>query len=231
MRIIIDNINHKFDFDKRKINRLVIENPSEWRNVLLRFKRQMTSGEEYAALFDGLKELSVSKYVEVIYSPIDFGSNQVRLLNKLYKSLAEDCVTGEKLLETMSIKAKVSEFVGNAIFDKEISLTYNDDFDIMGLFKLTGVKIDEDDSDLISKILDYMLAVQDLDGNKIFIVAGLSDFLTYEDKSLFYETVISKEIKLLLIDRNLYESHRLENIVIIDKDLCEIMGDSAENFC
>ena len=222
MIMLIKNINHRFDFKDSTINRLVIENSAEWRNILTKLQRQILFGEEFLMLFDDLKELNVPKNVEVIYSPIDFSPNQTRFLSKLYKDLAEDCVQGEKMLETMEIKGKIAEFVGNLIFDKEMSLMQSEDFDVIGLFKLTGVKFEDRDGDMLSKILDFMLAVQELEGDKIFIFVGLSDFISIDEKDVFYDTIISKKIKLLLLDRNVYGKHQSEKLIIIDHDLCEI---------
>jgi len=220
--MLMKNIDQQFDFDKNRINRLVIENPVEWRGFLLRLQRQISNSEEFIMIFENLKEQSFAKCVDVIYSPMNLSSNQTRLLNKLYKALAEDCSKGEKVLETLESKSNIVSFVSNLIFDKEISLTLNDDFDLTGLFKLVGVKFEDTDNDIMSNLLDYMIATRELEGDKIFIFIGLSDFLSTYDKDVFYESIISKEFKILLIDRNIYEKHRYENVVVIDEDLCEI---------
>ncbi|MCL2079349.1 MAG: type II-A CRISPR-associated protein Csn2 [Oscillospiraceae bacterium] len=222
MRLIIPDIDKYFDFDNQVVNRLVIESPFLWRKVLQSFRNQFERGFEYARAYDGTTELNFTANAEIIYSPIDINANRSRLLTKLYKALTVDGISGEQLEKTYSLKRDIRNYFEQFLCDYDFDLVYNDDFDMTSLFKVIGIRFNEASNDVLNNLLEYMLCVQTFDGDKVFILIGLSDYMSSTEKEKFHETVLAKEVKLFLLDRALYERSRLEKIVVIDDDLCEI---------
>ena len=222
MRLIFPDLSTYFEFDNYLINRLIIESPAEWRNVLQSLHDHAEKGIEYVKIFNNIKEISFASNAEIIFSPIDISANQTKIINKLYKELSAESMNEALAAGTYSIKRDLYNYMEQLIFNKDIDLICNDDFDIAGLLKLMGVCFDETASNPLEKLLNYMLNIHALIGDILFILISFSDYLVSEEKTEFYETVLAKGIKVLIIDRYPFERNEFEKIVIVDKDLCEI---------
>lgn len=71
-------------------------------------------------------------------------------------------------------------------------------------------------------VLDYMELVREFGRDKLFIFVNMRSFYSQNYMELFSETVIKKELKVLLVDNFAYQLIKNEKRVVIDNDLCEI---------
>ena len=94
--------------------------------------------------------------------------------------------------------------------------------DIPGLLKLYGVKLDETDTDLLTRLTDYIKLSHRILGVVLFIFVGIKSYLSNDQlRHLYHEMQNEKAIFLdfesRYIDKIAEESHTL-----IDKDWCFI---------
>ncbi|WKZ29814.1 MAG: type II-A CRISPR-associated protein Csn2 [Candidatus Dojkabacteria bacterium] len=222
MKLLLPQINNSFDFAQNKVNRLVIENSSEFARVIQKFKNQVDFGESYASLFDDIVEQNFTKLVEIIYSPIEFNINTPLLLNSLHKNLSMETSNEQSFLKTVELKRHIVNYIQDLLYNKDADLLYDDDPDISKVFKMLGVRYNDVYETIVEKLFKFLVASQELGSKEIFLFVNLSDYLSSEEKTTFYKTVLAKNIKIFLIDRNFYERNSLENLTLIDKDLCEL---------
>jgi CRISPR type II-A-associated protein Csn2 len=107
--------------------------------------------------------------------------------------------------------------------ESDCQIDYDGGEDLSALFKAFGVKITEDDDSLLGKLVTYINIFSSLIKVKNFFFVNLKCFLDEDELAKLYYEAQLNEVNLFLLE-NLEKSH-LENerIVVIDKDLCEII--------
>ena len=71
-------------------------------------------------------------------------------------------------------------------------------------------------------LIDYFINVINLEGDKMFVILNLCDYITDGEYKEFKKTVIGHKIRILLLTCRHNVIAEDENVVIIDEDLCVI---------
>ena len=94
--------------------------------------------------------------------------------------------------------------------------------DIGGILKAFNVRCNDENLTLSEKIIEYMSAVNELKGQRIFFLVNLRSYLTDKQIEELYKTIVLKKITVISIENIEHERVNNEKIVIIDKDMCII---------
>ena len=84
------------------------------------------------------------------------------------------------------------------------------------------VHIDNEDTDLQSRILNYIKLTHRLLNIELFVFVNLKTFISIEILAELYQTLCYKKINLLLIERQDYGLIENEHRIIIDQSACVI---------
>ena len=95
--------------------------------------------------------------------------------------------------------------------------------DLQTVFKSTGLKLVYDDTDLVTRFVDYLCISHRLMNIELFITFGIRDFFTTDELRLIYKTLSQKKIHMLMFENSMKsEIIEGEDVLIIDSDFCEI---------
>ena len=203
------------------VETLVIENRNFFYELVSDIQEQINGNDGQTTLYDGVKILELAKYAEIIDSYIGFSLNRKTLLTKITSELERKAMSESVYLETHDLLMKTSNYLEELFSDFSCNLEY-EKLSIGSILKAVGIHICEDYAEPLEKIIDYMELVREFDRDRLFIFINLRSYFSAEKLELFFETVLSHEYKILLIDGFADKILRNEHRLIIDEDLCEI---------
>lgn len=102
------------------------------------------------------KEISLAKCATIIFNPLDISINDKKVVAKIYTELQQVSVNEEYYIKTKKIITQLQQYLVDLEFNCDLNLHINEDIDIQGLFKLFGIKIDEDTLDFTERFLQYI---------------------------------------------------------------------------
>lgn len=211
------------DFTDQQINTLVLENSGLMRDIVENMVSQVSGKEGKFVLSNGLKELSLEKNAAIVIDFFSMSLNDRKVLTKLYDRLAELSVNEDFYLKTNEIRTRLEEYISDLLFESDLAVTYDGDFKVQDLFKLLGVKFEENTNGLLEKILAYIELCSGFLGLKLIVFVNLGSYLLREELEKLYEQVKYYGINLLLIEHSLTRDFLpQERVFVVDKDLCEI---------
>lgn len=222
MKIVLPGISTVFSTEIEKVNTIVIENQSLFSKICLDIYNQAMLGME------GLTVVSVdnipvdmSKCVELISQFIPFELNKKGLLNKLVSRMEKVAVDPDYYEQTMIEMADIEKYIwsiqenmpGNIALTK---LTFGN------ILKSIGLEFEDVYDSLGEKLIDYMELVREYDRDKLFILVNLRSYVPEGEMLEFLDTVLRKNLNVLLIDNYGYKVLQYEKRCIVDSDCCEI---------
>ena len=91
------------------------------------------------------------------------------------------------------------------------------------MLKIAEIRFEDTQETLVEKIIDYMKVSQELLGIRCFVFVHLLSYLTEYETEKFYEYVYYQKMNVLLLENRQPDIiNRFSNVIIIDKDTCEI---------
>lgn len=206
---------------------LIVENPSEFFNVVTDLNRQFEGNQGTFVFSSGEEVINVAKYGAMVCDLFHFELNDKSITSLLYKRL-ESIVFCEKLVEFNALSTKVMRFLADISCDFPFSLEYKE-AQPTDYFKVAGLKLENDYESLEEKIICYINAMIELKKCDFFIFVNLKSVLNDEKLLQIYEHCRLEQVGLLLIESQ--KSRPLlsvEKAVIITEDLCEILENYEE---
>jgi len=215
-------MNAVLDTDSDKINCLIIENQRFLCTILEDLYGQLHGMEGKAVISKNEKILSVDKHVELLLQFISFDLNKKSLLTRISAELERNAVTGDTYARTLELMSELEAYLTDLAFDYRCDLSFPK-INIGAILKAVGVEVNSNYSSLGEKIIDYMELVTEFEREKLFILVNLRSFVSDTEIRLFYETVLSHQYHVLMIESSEHAKIALEKRFIIDSDLCEIV--------
>jgi CRISPR-associated protein Csn2 len=222
MKLAYPELENVILFEENRVPVLSIENQSFFRKIVGGFYEQIKTGRGIFVLSEDDRLIELNKTCEMILSPFTIAIEDSRIMKRIYKRL-EEIALEEEFVETRELTGQIAKYMYRLTDYLECDLAINDDVELQTLFKAMGIKPLYDDSDMMSKLIDYITLLSTTLGIKLIVFVNLRLYLTIDELRLFYDTVLRKKIKLLLLENRIYgEIINCEDVLTIDSDLCEI---------
>lgn len=183
---------------------------------------QINKGYGQFVLSDSEKDIPLSKSTDIILNPFAISPNDKRILTKLYSDL-ENVALGENMYaETVKISNSVYKYLSDIEFNSDYTLSFDNDMNIQGLFKIMNVHYEEPNESFLERLSHYIRIIASVLKVKFIILVNIRSFLTDEETGILIEECSMQDIQIMLIEST--ERKRLTNTkrYIIDKDQCEI---------
>lgn len=170
------------------------------------------------------REISLKNEVDIISDIYTVDPNNRRIQKEILNKMLE---TSNILFdETNEIQNKLNEYFDylyeNGVFD--LNRSYN--IEIPDLLKIAGFYIDYEPGNTLDRLITYISSMKEYLNIELFILINLFSHINEEERRLFSETMISKDIEVLCIESTYFNGNKSEyeneEIYILDKDYCEI---------
>lgn len=223
MKLVHPDLENKIVFEENNINIVTIENKPFFSSLIQELRQQCLGGEGNFVLSDNDKELDITKAGMLIIDPFSIDINSKNIVSKIFSKLKTLTVDEEYYLETNKLKTALYSYLDSLLFDCDIPLTYQDDFDFSVLFKMMNVQVEYSGNTMLDKLIDYVSITAELLNIKLFFFVNLKQFLSYEELAALYRFISYTKIDAVLFEGSFIENkHECEKHYIIDNDLCEI---------
>lgn len=151
---------------------------------------------------------------------IDFNSKALQsvLIKKIAKSLDGSEFQIDEIYE------KAYQILIKCLLDLDIAVDINPNLDKTTFVKMFSPLIQSDFDNMLEKLVLFINVLVELIDLKCFVILNLHEYLSKEDCELFYEHCRSREVAVLTLQTRQKYSFNDEQLIIIDKDLCEIFA-------
>lgn len=223
MMLIHPGIGKQFIIEEGYVNVLYIENEKFICDIISELILQVSGGEGRFILSDKLKELEISKNMDVIIDFFNLNINQKKIINKLYLILKDIAVGNDYYIKTNKVINDISELISDISYEINVPISYNFEVELLDLFKISGIKIEEDGDSLLENLLHYIYIMKELCKINCFVFVNLKQFLNMDDVEKLYNYIEYNKINIILIEGKIrIRENKRESIYIMDKDMCEI---------
>lgn len=216
MKLNSVDLSESIEIMNGQITNLVIENKKEYRKYLTEFSG-LDNFAENIIFMDGTNRID-TKHIEFIVNPVNISLNNKNLIKCIEKILLENVL--DNYSKWIEIKGDIEHYLSGI----EKFVGYNllkDDLSPEKIIKIVNYKIEEDlGKDPEDNLLEYMDLVSNLLGTKLFIFNDFLDMFDEEEIVNLKRTFELNEYTVLLLSTKKYIN--IDNVFIIDKDLCLI---------
>lgn len=218
MKLVYSEMFPPFQLECDKVNLIAIESGSLYYKMVSEFAEQCGGHDGGFVLSEGNELMNISRYADIMTSFIPFEVNTKRLLTKLYAKLELLC-EGELYEKTLRVRYDVAEYLTNASGLVDSDIEFESQIDLKALFRCFELKFSSNGS-LADNVISYMLNSSELDGKKLFVTAGLLNFLSSGEAELFMQTATDHKLTLLMFENREPSCGGLINRMTIDEDYC-----------
>ena len=219
MKLVYSELFSPFTLECDRVNLISIEQGSLYYKLMNEFSAQCGGHDGGFVLSENNKVLNISKSAELITGYIPFDSNPKRLITRLYSKLESLCI-GELYDRTIKLRSEISEYMSMASSMIESDTEFNDQVDLSVLFKCLELKFSCQSDRLSDKLINFIINSYELDNRRLFVTVGLLDFMSREEAELFFRTITSHKLTLLMFENFSDFSGELINRMTIDNDYC-----------
>lgn len=221
MRLLIKQLDLTVELSDMIPTVLVIEDSCVFSEVCCDIWKQYNGDVGRIILSNEETELKISKNAEVIFNPFSINFNDKKILSRIYKEL-DDISKEVYYEEKCTLLSGLVSYLDKLSYEVQYPLTYTDELNNEGLFKLFGVMIDDDSTGTLDRICNYMKLLNRISRINVMITIGLKSYLSpkeFNDLSL----MLSLEKVYLLDMENSYNcKYANEQTIIIDESKCII---------
>ena len=204
------------------IGELVIEAPTLFREVS-RDLNEETSDGVGLNFIEGTKTLNFSNEIEAVFNPTKLSFNNRKATSTLLKLLVKTSNSEEFYLETNKFKTKIIKYLGELIDTEGFGFeVVADDFTLDQIAKAVNLHVVGDEDDYIELLTDYMEAMTELAGIKLFVFVNLRSYIAEKETEQLIKNVLNHQFNILFIENQARAKFPEFNRIMVDKDFCEI---------
>lgn len=225
MRAAFSFLSEPIYFGENPIQLLVLENKKLFRQVCDAFQHE--TEEAYFVFSKDYKPFSFAKKGMFLPDPLRLPLQDKKLLTKTNAEL--ESIANEKMYqELLELQAHLMAFAERLSAETEFTFSFSDEISAASWLKLLAFtpRYEEQEGELENLLLFLQLCQKYL-GIQCFVLTNLYVYFAPEELATFLESAALHQIPLLLLESSVPASVSVEQISIIDKDLCEIVDKSV----
>lgn len=226
MRIAHIDYNFIYELSENDRGILIIEDARTFRMIINQLKRSLVDREEIFIFSDNNKIVRAWEKIDLVTNPIDIVINSRKLVNKLYDKINEEINMSDLLIDNNLVCQNIEKLFLRMSDVFELELSYKEKIEANDILKMLDIKVTEEYSDEIEKVVEYMHANRLLLGIEYFIFVNLNTFFNSYEIEKIYEFAEYNKINIFLVESIQPDSiEKYTQVKIIDKDNCEISLD------
>lgn len=221
MRLVCSEYGIEIELQENQTGVLLVENSRVFQRMIYDLINQDRVTTGMFVLSEKDKICNLSKEAEIIINPFSLDCNEKRVQQKLFQEILEKAL-GDNLQETTELNRMIVSYLESITLSMPYNITFELEENIQGLLKIYGVAIEQNEENLLEKIINYLCVLSRLCKIKYFFFVNLKTFLETEELEKLYEFAAYEKMHFILLENK--ESGQLsdEKWCILDKDLCII---------
>ena len=171
-------------------------------------------------LTDKMYSIRFEKEVSVIFNPFSLDVNEKRIISKLHSEMA-NIANQEWYIKIQEINAKIIGLIDDVSIRIPYPIDYVYEMDFLQILKAYTVRIDNQETELVNRIVNYVKLTHQILGIKVFVFVHFKDYFTIDEMEQMEETLMYEGVVVLLIESSIENISKLKWWVI-DNDNCLI---------
>ena len=222
MKLVWQTMGISIELKENIVTNIIVESPSMMSKLVKDTMFQCDGQEGKWLLFINNELEKLHKYCDIIMNPFSIDFNNKKIISRLYQQLKE---IGDDFIEQQTvINSSVIQFLEMLLERIPYSnLTYKIDFDLEQLFKLYGVKIENETETVLDGLIEYIKILSQMMFVPILFLVNIRSYLSKEEVLELYKMARYHKVHLVLLESIEREIIDFEQLFIIDKDLCLIV--------
>lgn len=209
-------------FTDEYVNVLQADDPRAFRSFYDDIKNSLSGESDAFIMSDKDETVNLSK-VAIMIDPININTADKKINTKLIAQLAD--VAQEKFAkESAYINDGVNKLLCDLQTESSVEIDWDCEFPIVALLKAFGVSFKCDHASHAERLFAFLTAMIELCSIKCVFFVNLKSCMTQEELSEIYKFLRYNKIFALTLETSSRDKLEEEFRVIIDKDLCEIVG-------
>ena len=150
-------------------------------------------------------------------------SFSIPTLKKLYEDLSS---YSNNFLQdyVVTLKKDILDFLKKLSTEYDFDFSFDDDTDLVDIFKAHNFKPNVDSDDLLTWLLDFIVLTNKYCSFEAYVLLNFHCYFDEEEIEKIYDALKYQGIEILIIEsQNSFHSLPQENLYILDKDMCEIV--------
>lgn len=214
-------LSHPFDFQDKGVKILKIENQDLFRKTLLQLYHN--NEDQWFIVSENFKPMDYSKNVRIVDDILNFTMNDKKLLSKLNQDL-EEYVNSYYYEKLQSIREELFVLCKKLSCSFDFNVEYNDTVETSAIIKLMNFRPRDDSENILERFARYLILLNKYIGVKLFITVNLYLYFSQREINMLFETLAYNHINLLDLEgESQVVTDKHSELIIIDKDLCEII--------
>lgn len=221
MKLVHPDWEQSVEFKENRVNVICIENQQYFTSIIVELKNQIENGNGKFILSDNNKAMEIKNNSGILFSPFLIDLLNKRLLTAVFKEMREVAMN-EEIIASNQIKSEIISYMLKVSDYLDYDVVIPDDFDVIDLFKSTGITLNADKQDIISTILDYVILCHRILKWNIVFAINLKSYFDLDQLKLLYENILQHKIHMVILENSNPYIISGEKLITIDNDLCEI---------
>lgn len=222
MKLVHPDIQFQIEFKENRIPVCIVESPICWRKLQKELFVQYRGGDGRWVLSHDDREIKISKSVEMILNPLQLEENQKRIMTGFLQSLGKRAANENYWKKGQELNTEIQKFFGELEVEYSFGYHINPEIDFVALAKAMGIRIDSEFESDLERLLQYCLLTKEIFNPQLFIFWNLHHYYTKQELQLFYQEIMVRKWKILLMETSVGDRLSEEKYYIIDRDFCEI---------
>ena len=221
MRLVNVEYGIRLDLLENITQVLYVESSVAFRKITEALWNQEEGRDGSWMLSEDDKTLSIMKKLNIILNPFSIDCNNRKIINCIYSQLSS-MATEESMAETAELNGKIISYLESLLQKLSYNLIMKLELDLPSLLKIYDVKVNQEEVELLERLINYINAMHSICGYCIFVFVGIKQYLSEDELRKLYEYAFYNKIYLVLIESLYREALQNEKTIILDKDLCFI---------
>ena len=212
---------------EEKFNTLVVENKVLFRRIIKSINDQILGDEGDDISSKDYTPIDFYGNVELILNPFNLDCNSKKTQSKISSELKKIIHNSSYENRINIITTEFNKIASDLVQEFSFPSITNNEIESSNILKLLSFQIEPRD-ELLSVIIDYCNTKILSEGIKVFVFVNLKTFLSIIEFETLLNQFIYDKIPAIFIESSIKneELTSLENVFIIDEELCEIYSDN-----
>lgn len=208
------------EFKENTFTGLAVESRQCWRELLQDLCTQAEGGTGRSVLSKNNVPVNAAKAMELVLQPFPFDINRKSLVTKISAVMEKKGAQQEHFAATQALLAAAESHLFTLAEDLPAEIVF-EKLSLGALIKVAGPAVQPASGDPLEVLLDFMALVTALEGEKLFVFAGMRACFETEELVPFIQTALAHKYRMLWIDPFAAPVLKGEQRLTIDADRCE----------
>ena len=221
MRLAHFDLSAPIHWKENKIPVVVVESPALYRQWVFELKDQAEGGQGPFVLSKNFEPLDCASCLKVIWNYHSLNMEERGIQNQ-FQNYLNQIVASELAQESMGLVQQINQFAAAISIASEYPISFELENPVGQLLKALKIKPALDAENPMERLMQYLEICSGLKADQCFVLISAHAFFTKQELKMLYQMAAYRKWNLLLLENRQSVPVKEEEMIVVDKDLCEI---------